>query len=156
MDLAARKNGNHTHYDSTKCNKIASFNLLFGETIKNLGYFIWNDDSIRNVDPKKITVELLLSSVTDEQIEKPPLINEIALGNSNEITHLSTTYKLPKDAPKIRTIPCIVSSNTAITLHIAQKRGLDLNDVDFFLGGSTLSVLAEKEIFSFDLEGCQD
>ena len=144
--LVARKHRNHTHYDATKSNKIAYFKLFFGETIKNLGYFIWNDDSIRNVDPKKITVELLLSSVTDDQIEKPPLINKMAFGNSNEITRLSTKYKLTKDAHKIRTIPCVVSSNTAITLHIAQKRGLDLNDADFFLGGSTLSVLAEKKI----------
>ena len=139
----ARNNGNTTN--ATKINNISSFKVLFGDSAKNLGYFTWNDDVICNVEPKKITAELLISSVIDDHIEKPPLINyseKKKIYDSNEITNLLRTYKVPKGEPKIKTIPYKLSSNTAMTLHIAQKRGLDLNNVDFLLGGSSLSVLA--------------
>ena len=128
-------------HDESDYNRKSEFKI-FKQTIP-YGHFTWNDQSIRHLEAKKVNLTDLMKCVSEN--DKIPIID------------IDRALKLVKDKGPLEFLgtgeecsftkkDCVKGVPSALVLRIAQKKGLDLNDLDFVFGGSTLGVLAERHL----------
>ena len=116
-------------HDESDYNRKSEFKI-FKQTIP-YGHFTWNDQSIRHLEAKKVNLTDLMKCVSEN--DKIPIID------------IDRALKLVKDKGPLEFLgageecgftkkDCVKGVPSALVLRIAQKKGLDLNDLDFVFG----------------------
>lgn len=106
------------------------------DTIRSLGTLCWDSSDLSQKRFKEVTVEDVLKGLRHEKTLPSRIVQPT--------TRLPVTFGQLAPQKVLNMFP--VDNGAIVPLYVAKQRGVDLESVDFLLGGSVLNVFANKEV----------